>query len=133
MTEWGYRRHWGVGLGFWWTDAIAAAVISLSILKDGFKNIRSAAAELLDGAPARSLVPNRDEARRLRERLEARWPEGRVRLRKSGRYILADVGDIEPPQTCRRSKAGWARSGLAARGAQFTPLAAPEWTMSRQR
>src|SRR5690606_32692628 len=29
----------GVGLGFWWADAAAAACISFSILRDGFTNL----------------------------------------------------------------------------------------------
>ncbi|WP_133366650.1 cation diffusion facilitator family transporter [Qipengyuania sediminis] len=88
----------GVGLGFWWADAAAAAAISLSILKDGFKNMRGAAAELLDSVPraleGTNMAP---DARRLRERLEARFPDAHVRLRESGRYILANVGGAEPP------------------------------------
>lgn len=88
----------GVGLGFWWADAAAAALISLAILRDGFKNMRVAAAELLDSVP-RALASARmaADARRLRERLEARWPEGHVRLRESGRYIFANVGNVENP------------------------------------
>ena len=88
----------GVGLGFWWADAVAAAAISLSILHDGFKNIRVAGAELLDSVPrALDSAHMAADARRLRERLEARWPEGHVRLRESGRYILANVGNVEDP------------------------------------
>lgn len=88
----------GVGLGFWWADAAAAAVISLSILHDGLRNMRVAAAELLDSVPRALDGPQMAaDARRLRERLEARWPEGHVRLRESGRYILANVGNVEPP------------------------------------
>ena len=41
----------GVGLGYWWADSAAAAVISWSILRDGLTNMRTASAELLDGAP----------------------------------------------------------------------------------
>lgn len=89
----------GVGLGFWWADAAAAAAISLSILFDGVKNIRTASAELLDSVP-RSLKGSKmsPEARRLGEKLEAMWPGGHVRLRESGRYILADVGNVYPPE-----------------------------------
>jgi cobalt-zinc-cadmium efflux system protein len=89
----------GVGLGFWWADSAAAAVISLSILCDGVKNIRTASAELLDSIP-RALGGTKmsSEARRLGARLEAMWPEGHVRLRESGRYILADVGNVHPPE-----------------------------------
>lgn len=88
----------GVGLGFWWADAAAAAVIALSILKDGAGNMRSAAAELLDSVPrALGTAHMAADARRLRERLQARWPDGHVRLRESGRYILANVGNVAPP------------------------------------
>ncbi len=88
----------GVGLGFWWADAVAAALIALSILRDGFKNIRIAGAELLDGVPRALESPRMAaDARRLRERLEARWPEGHVQLRESGRYIVANVGNVEDP------------------------------------
>lgn len=87
----------GVGLGFWWADATAAALISLSILYDGFKNMRTASAELLDSVP-RALENARmsEEAKRLGERLEQHFPDGHVRLRESGRYILANVGNTEP-------------------------------------
>lgn len=88
----------GVGLGFWWADAVAAALISLSILKDGFKNIRVAGAELLDSVPRALDSPHMAaDARRLRERLQARWPEGHVKLRESGRYIFANVGNVDDP------------------------------------
>ena len=88
----------GVGLGLWWADAAAAALIALSILHDGFRNIRVAAAELLDSVPRALESPHMAaDARRLRERLEARWPEGEVRLRESGRYIIADVLGVEDP------------------------------------
>lgn len=88
----------GVGLGFWWADPAAAALISLSILKDGFKNMRVAAAELLDSVPRALDSPHiAADARRLRERLQAHWPDGHVRLRESGRYILANVGNVADP------------------------------------
>ena len=31
----------GIGIGWWWTDAVAALFISLSILSDGIQNLRS--------------------------------------------------------------------------------------------
>lgn len=90
----------GVGLGLWWADAAAAAVISLSILWDGLKNMRIAAAELLDSVPRQLEGPAMaKDAERLKERLENMFPSGEVRLRESGRYILADIGDTHPPET----------------------------------
>ncbi len=41
----------GIGLGWWWTDSVAAIVIATSILKDGVTNLRAAVAGLLDARP----------------------------------------------------------------------------------
>ena len=38
----------GIGIGWWWTDAAAALFISLSILSDGVKNMRSSILDLTD-------------------------------------------------------------------------------------
>ena len=38
----------GIGIGWWWTDAVAALFISLSILTDGVKNMRSSIMDLTD-------------------------------------------------------------------------------------
>jgi cation diffusion facilitator family transporter len=40
----------GIGLGLWWTDAAAALFIALSILWDGFRNMRAAITDLMDTA-----------------------------------------------------------------------------------
>lgn len=91
----------GIGFGLWWADAVAAGIISVSILHDGFSNLRNATAELIDGAP-RNLEDSKvsDEAAALRRRLEAEYPGTTVRLRETGRVIRAQVcGDapIEQP------------------------------------
>jgi len=88
----------GIGLGYWWADAAAAAVISASILQDGVKALRSAAAELADGVPrALGSSDMAADADALAKELKLRWPEGEVRLRESGRYILAEVHGVHPP------------------------------------
>ncbi|WP_311380046.1 cation transporter [Arthrobacter sp. ISL-72] len=38
----------GIGLGWWWADAVAALVISASILHDGVRNTRAAISGLMD-------------------------------------------------------------------------------------
>lgn len=38
----------GVGLGLWWADAVAALLVSVSILRDGVKNLRSSIGGLTD-------------------------------------------------------------------------------------
>jgi divalent metal cation (Fe/Co/Zn/Cd) transporter len=39
----------GIGAGLWWADGVAAMVISLSILKDGWEQVSGATRDLLDG------------------------------------------------------------------------------------
>jgi cation diffusion facilitator family transporter len=88
----------GIAFGLWWADAGAAAFIAFSILRDGIVNIRTAAAELVDGAP-RELDGHgiAEDAKQIQQRLERRWPEGRVRLRESGRYIVASIDGVPSP------------------------------------
>jgi divalent metal cation (Fe/Co/Zn/Cd) transporter len=38
----------GIGIGWWWADALAALFISLSILADGITNVRSSILDLTD-------------------------------------------------------------------------------------
>lgn len=82
----------GIGLGYWWADAVAAGLISLDILNDGLRSLKSAAAELIDGAP-RALDGERvaDDASALHAALNARFPGAEVRLRETGRVIGAQV------------------------------------------
>lgn len=88
----------GIGLGYWWADALAAGIISFSILHDGINALRIAVAELADGAP-RELGSNRleAEAEALKARLLDLYPGTEVRLRDSGRYVLAEVCGAAPP------------------------------------
>ncbi len=88
----------GVGLGFWWADATAAGVISLSILRDGVSALRTASAELIDGAPrSHGDTTIADDAARLHARLAERWPHGEVMIRETGRFIRAEVAGVVPP------------------------------------
>jgi cation diffusion facilitator family transporter len=92
----------GLGLGFWWADAVAAAIISGSILKDGIGALRSSTAELVDGAPralGRDAIAG--DANALREALERRYPGAEVRLRETGRFIHAQVSGVEAPARVR--------------------------------
>jgi cation diffusion facilitator family transporter len=90
----------GVGLGYWWADAVAAGMISFSILQDGIKSLGVATAELVDGTP-RALGKNQiaEDAQALIDALEARYPGGEVRLRETGRYIHAQVSGVAPERT----------------------------------
>jgi cobalt-zinc-cadmium efflux system protein len=87
----------GLGLGWWWADSIAAAIISFDIILDGWKALRIATAELVDGLP-RALGSTKPdpEAELLIDKLRRLYPEADIRLRETGRYIHAEVCGIEP-------------------------------------
>ena len=42
----------GIGVGLWWADAVAALVVSVSILRDGWANVRGA----IEGLDRKSVV-----------------------------------------------------------------------------
>jgi cation diffusion facilitator family transporter len=88
----------GIAYGLWWADAAAAGIISFSILHDGLRALRTAAAELVDGVPRRiDGAEMAGDAEALQRALELRFPEGSVRLRETGRLIDAQVCGIASP------------------------------------
>jgi cation diffusion facilitator family transporter len=84
----------GIGAGLWWADAVAALLISLDILRDGFKYTKGAVEDLTDGRPRKhdegSPHPVIDE---VRERAR-RWTWAKravVRLREDGHLFAGEV------------------------------------------
>jgi len=57
----------GIGVGLWWADSVAALFISGSILHDGFRNLRSAVAALMD---ARATTVDGSEPHPLTHRID---------------------------------------------------------------
>ncbi len=98
----------GLGLGWWWADALAAAIISIDIINDGFKALRSSTAELIDGFPrALSSANLSEDAQKVRDRLQAEFPGADIRLRETGRLIRAEVHDMHAPLECRHPRHYW--------------------------
>jgi divalent metal cation (Fe/Co/Zn/Cd) transporter len=90
----------GLGMGWWWADSVAAAVISASIIHDGVDALRAATAELIDGMPrALDCKTVAEDAEALQAALEARFPGATVRLRETGRVIRAEVHGERAPDT----------------------------------
>lgn len=84
----------GIGAGLWWADAVAATVISLDIVRDGFRNLGVAVADLLDRRPLRydasEAHPLPGEALSAVSGLpwvDAAW----VRLREEGHVFVGEV------------------------------------------
>jgi cation diffusion facilitator family transporter len=84
----------GIGLGFWWADAVAALFISLDIVHDGWKNVRASASDLMDMRPrthdSEKFDPVVDEMEAEMEKLD--WvKEAAVRLREEGHVYGGEV------------------------------------------
>ena len=123
----------GLGLGWWWADSLAAALISLDIVNDGIKALRSSTAELIDGAPRALAGPELSEdAQQLCDRLQAEFPDATIRLRETGRLIRAEVHETRAPQECCDPRAYWSgKPERAWRIAQISfvpPAAGPDST-----
>jgi divalent metal cation (Fe/Co/Zn/Cd) transporter len=89
----------GLGFGWWWADSVAAALISASIIWDGWKAMRIAASELVDGIPyALGEARLSDEAEAIAAALRKEFPKARVLMRETGRYIRAEVVGATPPK-----------------------------------
>jgi cobalt-zinc-cadmium efflux system protein len=88
-----------LGLGLWWADAAAAIVISASIIWDGWRALRIATSELVDGVP-RELGDDKlaGDAAGIAKALKKQFPEARVLMRETGRYIRAEVVGATPPK-----------------------------------
>lgn len=88
-----------LGFGLWWADAVAAALISLGIIWDGWRALKVALAELNDGVPHELEGGHRaKDAQAIEKALKARFPGSKVLLRETGRYIRAEVVGAEPPK-----------------------------------
>jgi cobalt-zinc-cadmium efflux system protein len=88
----------GLGLGWWWADSLAAALISLSIVWDGWKALRVATSELVDGIPCELDDDGiAGEAKAVAAALRKAFPKSRVLMRETGRYIRAEVVGASPP------------------------------------
>lgn len=84
----------GVGMGWWWADAVAALVIAGSILRDGAGNLRAAVRDLHDARPQtldRS-DPDPLPARLAEAITEVPWVEGcALRLHEEGFRLCGEV------------------------------------------
>lgn len=113
----------GVGAGFWWADAVAAGVISLSVLHDGVANLRACIGDLMDREPER--VDREGPApvpAKVREALVALdWVrDAEVRLRESGHVFFGEAFVVPRDERDPLRRAAEARE--AAQGADWRVL-----------
>lgn len=83
-----------VGYGKWWGDAVAAAFISVNIIRDGFRNLREVVADLMDETPTElgGVEPEDLPVRLARAAEERKWvKQAAVRLREQGHVLNGEV------------------------------------------
>jgi len=88
----------GIGFGFWWADAVAASIIALDIVREGWRNLSQAFSDLMDASPrpvgSGELDPLPAKLQRALEELE--WVDrAAVRLREEG-HVLAGEAFVVP-------------------------------------
>lgn len=87
----------GLGFGLWWADSAAAILISASIIWDGWNALKIATSELVDGIPHElGGSAHSSEAKAVAKALKAEFPDARVLMRETGRYIRAEVVGARP-------------------------------------
>jgi cation diffusion facilitator family transporter len=84
----------GIGMGWWWADAVAAIVIALDVMHDGFKHTGAAIRDLSDEMPRtiddKEFDPLVGEVHRTFDALS--WvSESRLRLREEGRFLTGTI------------------------------------------
>ncbi|MFT3742548.1 MAG: cation transporter [Gammaproteobacteria bacterium] len=89
----------GIGLGWWWTDALAGILISLNVLHDGFIQLRDAVTELLERSPKNLEGHYIHLAAKVKQVLlqDADISEAVVKLRDQGHVIFGDAYIIPKP------------------------------------
>lgn len=92
----------GIGLGWWWADAAAAALISLDIVRDGWKNLSQSVRDLMDERPTEVGSSRPDPiADRVRAVLLApAWvADADVRLREEGHVLTGEAFVVPREET----------------------------------
>jgi cation diffusion facilitator family transporter len=84
----------GIGFGYWWADPAAAILISIEVLRDGWRHLKLASFDLLDHLP-RTVDGKKPDP--VIERIKAAvqeldWVrESEIRLRASGRALSGEA------------------------------------------
>ena len=106
-----------VGFGLWWADAVAAALISLQIVQEGWQNLQQVIGDLMDQAPSRLGTHTLDDLpHRVREAFERLdWvQQASVRMREHGHVITGDVFVVPRDGNALVSRIASARQDLMA-------------------
>ncbi|PKD16191.1 hypothetical protein APR41_10415 [Salegentibacter salinarum] len=96
----------GVGIGYWWADAVGALFISFSVLKDGVNHVKTSILDLMDRHPKTIKEQKDDEKIEEIKQLVTSWEwvkDANVRFRENGQVYFGEIayipnGDIDLDQ-----------------------------------
>ena len=84
----------GISYGYWWSDSVAAIIISGDILRDGFSDLRNSIAQLMNRTPT-SVDGKEDDPvpAKIEEELQRlSWvKKARARLREDGDVLTGEI------------------------------------------
>jgi divalent metal cation (Fe/Co/Zn/Cd) transporter len=84
----------GIMIGWWWADALAATIISIEVVRDGFSQVKQSVADIVDERPTKA---EEKELAGWEEKLKKRlatldWVKDvDIRLREEGNLIGGEV------------------------------------------
>jgi cation diffusion facilitator family transporter len=83
----------GIGIGWWWADSVAAGIISLDIIHDGFKNLKRVVSDLMDQQPTEVDGERSEVPARVIDALEGLpWVvDADLRMREEGHVFAGEV------------------------------------------
>lgn len=83
-----------VAQGFWWGDSLAALLISLDIMRDGWTNVARSLSDVMDHHPTDLETHRQDKVVTLTYRAVRALPfvaDARILMREHGRYLYAEI------------------------------------------
>ena len=84
----------GVGYGLWWLDAVMAILISISVISDGYKNLKNAIEDLMDRRPQKVNSKGEDPLLEELTKLIERWDwieDFEARFREHGQVYFCEI------------------------------------------
>jgi divalent metal cation (Fe/Co/Zn/Cd) transporter len=85
----------GIGIGFWWADALVGIIISIDIIKDGYTHLKQATLDLIDELP-KSLENNKktdpliSEVKSIVQK--EKWVDSvKIRFRDDGHVFFGEI------------------------------------------
>ncbi|MBV8518678.1 MAG: cation diffusion facilitator family transporter [Acidobacteria bacterium] len=95
----------GIAFGWWWADAVTAALIAFEIVRDGWENLKEVLTDIMDEVPTKADEEERaDWAAKLRDHVRGLdWVrDADVRLREEGNLFTGEVYVV--PRTLDRAE-----------------------------